>query len=490
MTTQQFKNTFIEIPYTEIPNSHLWTNENQFATLYVEIDDIPPTQEPQTILFSIDISGSMSDICPDGRTKMQHIVHTTKNIIDVFSTTTTSDISVEIWGFDDKMEPIVKETKCTKETKEEIHERITRSLNPRGSTNISIALKNANDRLKNLTTNRTHVFMTDGQVTSGSRIAKQLKENVDPNYPNIFVGFGSDHDAFLLQTLANEGSYYYVDHIETAGLAYGEITHSILYQALRRVTITINGGEIYDYRTNTWSNTLEIPYLLGQAKKTYHLRYKKSTDLSATIRAFNSNAEEVIEEVDVLPRLLDAPPTDFTRHLYRQRTLELLYEAQKTIKEQQQNQRLKDITQKLNDFLIDMKSYIDQNNLTDDIFMADLCDDIGITMMTIKTSCLNVAAAYSAGRARSNGTQGSFQPVFRRTRHMKRNFNTVFLPENNSDLDSDVEENYIPRSTPLNRNNTSGRQIEIMTNLSQFQGSSQLFSADSDETLVESYNHL
>jgi len=450
MTDSLIKNSFIEIPYTEKTYpQNLW-NEYKFATLYVEIDDIVPISEPQTIIFSIDISGSMSDVCKDGRTKMQHIIHTTKNIIDVFSKEILSDISVEIWGFDDKLEQIIKKTKCTNETRKEMHDKLTESLHPRGSTNISIALKNANERMTEK--NTTHVFMTDGQITNGPKNADQLKIHVNPNYSNIFVGFGSDHDAFLLQSLANQGSYYYVDHIETAGLAYGEITHSILYQALKNVTITIQNGEIYDYHTNSWSNIIKIPLLVGEAKKTFHLRSHDPKNLKATIQSQQPNLSE---EIDILPELENAPPIDFTKYLYRQRTLELLYEAQEIIKSEQKKiqdytrKSFLEIEKKLNDFLIDIKSYIDQNNLREDSFMADLSDDIGITLTTLKTSGLNIAAAYSAGRARSNGTQGSFQPVLRRTRNMTD------------------ESNYIPLSTPLSRTNTSARQIRIMETLSQ-----------------------
>jgi hypothetical protein len=377
-----------------------------------------------------------------------------------------------------------------------MHEKLTQSLNPRGTTNISIALKNANERLQNFSsTKRTHVFMTDGQVTSGPKKADQLTHHVDQSYPNIFVGFGSDHDAFLLQALANQSnqsSYYYVDHIETAGLAYGEITHSILYQALKNVTITIQNGEIYDYRTNSWSNQLIIPSLAGESKKTYHLRSTNPKYLKATIHSQEPN---ISEDVHVLPELEDAPPTDFTKYLYRQRTLELLYEAQHTIKRQQQNNThpFLDIAKKLNNFLINMKNYIDQNDLKDDTFMADLCDDIGITLTTLKTSGPNIAAAYSAGRARSNGTQGSFQPVFRPIRRFPNLGVFTNLPSiDTTGINDNTNENYVPLSTPLNRSNTSARQMRLMQTLSQFDdaednGFSQLLNPDSAKTVVENY---
>ena len=39
------------------------------------------TDEELEFLFTVDCSGSMSDICSDNRSKMQHIIHTLKNMI-------------------------------------------------------------------------------------------------------------------------------------------------------------------------------------------------------------------------------------------------------------------------------------------------------------------------------------------------------------------------------------------------------------------------
>lgn len=125
--------------------------------------------------------------------------------------------------------------------------------------------------------NQFHIFMSDGQVTCGTSDKDDLFELVSDKYPNIFIGFGMDHDACLMQHLAKKtnGSYYVVDKIENAGLVFGEILHGILYPALKSVVIEIQNGEIYNYLNNTWSSTLEISSIPSEAKKTYHLRSLK-----------------------------------------------------------------------------------------------------------------------------------------------------------------------------------------------------------------------
>ena len=448
-------NSYIANSYIEIHRNvdPLWDqSQGHFATLFLEVADTPPTTTEQLIVFSTDISGSMSQMCSDNKSKMQHIINTTKNIIDVFSNTPNTNISVEVYGFDDRLETIVERTKCVPETRSKIHNDLIEKLIPRGNTNMSIALYNAKNRLSAECQKKTHIFMTDGHITVGEKDFNTLASIIDPSYQNILIGFGEDHDAVLLNRLSKNGKYYYINEIESAGLAYGEITHSILYKAVEKVTISVNNGEIYDFQTNSWCEKLEIPYLLGEAKKTYHLRTINPDLLSAEINGYNT--EPVYEHVDRLPELLGAEPTDLTKYIYRQRTLEILYEAQMRMKEvidHRSNESTHDICKKMNDFLTNMKEYINQKDLNTDDFMSSLCDDIGSTIAMIKTSGIKYAISYSAGRAASNGTQAAYQPVYRCL---------------GQDLSS-LTDNYVPRMTSLNRANTGSRQMRIITDVSQ-----------------------
>lgn len=449
------KNAYIEISQGLQESSSLWpSDEYQFAILTVEIKDVPPTSQNQHILFSVDISGSMSDICQDGRSKMHHIAHTTRNIVDLFSDEKNANITIEIHGFDDKLETIVLPTKVADDSRAQVQAAITSKMKPRNTTNIEIALKNAKQSLQIPICRKTHIFMTDGQITEGEKRIEALKTHVGETYPNVFIGFGMDHDAYLLQSLAEKekGSYYYIDHVETAGLAYGEITHEIMYPALENTTITISHGEIYDYRTNTWSNEMQIQSLVGEAKKTYHLRSNTPALLKATISATDvSTNAHIFEEVD---ELINAEPNNLTKYLYRQRTLEVIFEANSLQKIENKNIRDKindrvsfaDILKKLEEFLKNMREYMENKTLMEDEFMNTLCEDISVTMESLKS---NIGIAYSCGRARSNGAQGCYQPTFRRM--------NAGLFENSNQRDS----------ASINRSNTTSRQMTVMQTLSQ-----------------------
>ena len=485
LTDDIIANTYIELHRkdSESKESELWnTNEYQFAILQVEIADTQVIETPQHVVFGIDISGSMSDQCADGRTKMHHIIHTTKNIIDVFSKKeNNSNITVEIYGFDDAIETIIAPTKCDETTRDKIHAEINTKMNPRNSTNIEIALKTANARLQPIKQRKTHIFMTDGQITAGETNVKKLEKYIDDSYPNIFIGFGNDHDAQLLQQLAKSinNSYYYIDHVETAGLAYGEICHTILYPALQDITITINNGEIYDFRTNTWNKELQIASLLGEAKKTYHLRTTTTPELlSAEISASTNDHQKMVDHVDVLPALKNEDSillsNDLTKYFYRQRTQELLYGVQQCIKEQEQEDQDQDQDQedqqdkkrktvkehydKLKTFLKNMKNYMIANNVTDDEFMKNLCDDIGITLTALKTANKNLVAAYCTGRVLSNGTQGAYQPVLTPQKNNNR-------PPRINRQTNQLDEDYTPLTPVINRSNATQRQLDLMRSI-------------------------
>jgi hypothetical protein len=221
-------------------------------------------------LFVIDCSGSMSDRCSDGRTKMQHIIHTLKNMIIFFKEHPDINLFVTINAFDIENLNIVERTPITKDNILEIISKIDQVM-PRGGTNIEFALENSAqeiNKFKDLypTHKISHIFMTDGEATAGSNDITKLQSCIVGDVTNVFIGFGIDHDATLLNeiSLVGNGSYYFIDKLESSGLVYGEILHSTLYKVLTDPEITIKNGLIYDFKTNNWVENLKRYSILLQ----------------------------------------------------------------------------------------------------------------------------------------------------------------------------------------------------------------------------------
>jgi uncharacterized protein YegL len=436
---------------------------HNFGILQIEISDTPMVTTGQDIFMSDDMSGSMEDQTKDGRTKIQHMIHTTKNMINVLAQAQAQkpDINIAIDGFDDLIEQVIPLTKVTEDNVDAMHKQIDKKLKARNSTNIEIALENAKTKInqnqqgkgKDKDRIQHHIFMTDGQVTKGSTDHTHLASLVDPNYSNIFIGFGIDHDAELLQALAanTNSACYFVDNIENTGLIYGEILHGILYTALYNVKIEMQHGEIYDYKTNTWTTTLEIASLNSEAKKTYHVRKTnqehEAVEISAIITGKTQqpnqpqNLEEngwsrrdqqfsdytperqwrsIKDEIDLIPDLLEeggqdqVVPVDLTKYMFRQRTMELLFEARtnnnranriannNNITTIKNNKKI--IKDKLKAFLKLLQAHMQENN-SDDDFYQTLCEDINIAYASFDSP---VACMYTAARQHSQGRQLSY----------------------------------------------------------------------------------
>ena len=206
------------------------------------------TQEILEFVFQLDRSGSMTDMCSDGRIKMQHIIHTMSNIVTYFRENPALNVFITVEAFDDKLYSIVKRTNVTEENYREIIKKIE-NLTPKGSTDIGIALNRVSEITSELRTKFpdhkiNHIFMTDGQITQGETNHDKLSALVDPEITNAFIGFGIDHDASLLIDLSAgvNSNYYFIDKLENAGLVYGEILHSIVYRFLTDVVINISEG--------------------------------------------------------------------------------------------------------------------------------------------------------------------------------------------------------------------------------------------------------
>ena len=459
-----------------------FTVAEHFGVINIVIDEISINMSPIFILFTSDISGSMSDRCIDGSTKMEHVIHTIRNILVLFAKKSEEghEIWIQVVGFDDKIDNIILPVKVTNDNLDALLNRL-KIMRPRNSTNIEMAMKNASNVLSKFSEEHpdfliSHILTTDGNSTCGNCDPTYLSTLVSPKYINTFIGYGYEHSAELLNTMANNknSQYFFIDKIENGGLVFGEIIHSILYQALTDLVIQVKEGDglIYDYATNQWKNTLTVGSLVGEANKVYHICCSTPENVVFDIFFIDMNKNLY----NVSPSMLST--TDLSKYLFRQKTLELLFESR-----QQPNSSFhSQVTQ----FLQQLKQYMTHYQLLEDPFFMGLHDDIFIILNTTYTEYNDM---FTIARANSNGRGLSYNvadiPSYSSTdtvdwnrTGLRRNMANTFFP---STLDYDEENQTIPiqsqrllSATPLNRAHSTPRQIEVMRSCSQPMGEEDL----------------
>jgi len=421
----------------ELPHQNLEYNFNlfpenpayTFGVFKLKIADTPMLTQTQVLDSNSDMSGSMSDVCKDGKSKMQHAKHTLKNIVTALAKSEGASVAMATYGFDDKVEEIFQDTRITPENAQELRNKMDQ-LEPRNGTDIyqplELQAKRAAARQAvNPTLRQTNITMTDGQANQGKTSYSDMATQVAPNCTNIFIGFGGDHNAVGLQQLADaqpNGSYFYVAEIEKAGLVFGEVIHQMLYTALTNVTISTENAEIYDYKTNAWSTSIQVPSIVSEATKTYHLR--STTPKTAYVHVSAQSAIHGDQEpalLDLDDAILHNHPEeqiDLSIYMLRQRTQELTFKAHehslKLVNEPKVSyapetrdayyETQKSIRKELTEYLKFMKQFAKEQNLEEDELLATLIDDIVIILQTFGG---HKAVMYSSVRTSSQGRQTS-----------------------------------------------------------------------------------
>ena len=420
----QFQSENINIEQINIPIS-----DAKFGILKLTAISAPMSQDINEIIFMVDRSGSMSDICSDGRDKMQHILHTLKNMIIYFKDNKSARVYVNVFAFDDIIEEIVPRTDINEENIDLVISKINR-IAPRNSTDIEKALISIKCtinkiQLENPTHHISNIFMTDGEATVGSRDVMYLSGLIDRNITNAFIGFGVEHDAVLLKSVSNgdNSSYYFIDKLENAGLVYGEILHGVLYKVLTNVSIQCSNCLVYDYKNNVWCSSLKVVDIISESNKVYHVISTNPDDCSILLKAQAKEKESIMHYGFSISN--ENLSFDLSKYVFRQRTLQLLYKINKFIEKknysrvdlsvfrgfensaishdrhsimEEQNM----LKTELKNFMDEMKKYMTDNNLNDDGFMKNLCDDIYISYRTFDTK---FGAMYNAARQSSQGAQ-------------------------------------------------------------------------------------
>ena len=410
-------------------------HDNTFGILNLTAISAPLSNEEHEFIFMIDCSGSMEEPCSDGRSKMHHIIHTLKNMILYFKENNSIKVNITINSFDDKIHLVLERSPVNDDNYASIIEKIEKNY-PQYSTNIGLALNSVKNTIEKIkedfpTHNIVNIFMTDGEATAGNTNYKYLSELVDRSITNAFIGFGIDHDAALLNAVSNgeNSSYHFIDKLENSGLVYGEILHGIVYKLLKNVTISLDNGLIYNYKNNTWVETISVGEIVSESKKTFHIASTKPDDCVITLKAekISKDDEDDSSKDYSLIVLKNEENTDLTKYIYRQRTLQHLFivnnflEKKNSLKIQAYDQTYiinpyletqpdlslgidneKMIKFNLRLFIEEMKKYMEYNDLKNDKLMKNLCDDIYICYRTFGTK---FGAMYTTARQTSQGTQ-------------------------------------------------------------------------------------
>ena len=402
-------------------------NENEtFGILSIQMKKTKKTEFPTMLLFTVDITGSMNEPAYHNVSKLDVVKQTFKSMVRYIVSLHITNIKLRVHAFNETVNVVIDNMIVNKENEETILS-IIQSLQADHSTNIEKALQVANDTIttileKDPQIQVSHIFMTDGDPTTGECNPSKLAAMVNNHFPNVFIGFGFSHNVVLLKQLSDYENcdYLFVDNMEKSSLVYGETLHRYIYPALKNVEIVIDNGMIYDWKTNLWVKRLVEPIIVGEIEKIYHIKTTQPTSVCAELYGIVCSTAEVgdpsdynilsgvlehLKSVSISPSssLITTIKTnaELTKYMFRQKTLELLFKS-KSIADKPQKKAFKN---ELKIFFKTMRKFIKIHHLYQDKFLLHLCDDISIMYHSIGTQ---LGMMYTTARQTSQGRQYTY----------------------------------------------------------------------------------
>ena len=431
--------------------------KHQFGILEISTPNNDALLHTWDVKFDVDFSGSMSDLCIDGRDKLQHIKHVLTNILRLFASYSNITFNVSVDAFDDAILHIFDFVQITPENVEEYIAKINR-IQPRGQTNLVLPLKTTKEQMaKRLTAfpknRRLHFLLTDGNDTCHNS-SKTIMNTVDVQYDTIVFGFGKDHDSKTLMAIGEKPfcEYAFIAEMEKAGIVYGEYIHNVLYRCVEELVVLLKNAEIYCWKTNTWSSTLNIGNIASGLHKSYYVRttgdvYSVCGEIHGRKCLLDDAVAEFtkLDEFDTMPHLVDVDgqidASSFKDHSLRLKTLELLYEVahldnsdaddntdSPTIAEPSQqplyilppsllhskksekyNTKVKELKKKILALYRTIRDYkVATYGDTENRFLASLMDDLYIARRSFDA---HNGHLYTLARQRTQGTQNVYTPT-------------------------------------------------------------------------------
>jgi len=203
----------------------------------------PPSDvtQPVALYVALDRSGSMAD-----GNKLRNVLLSLDQLLLYLK---DGDL-LTVFAFDDTLSTVVDCESCDTDNKVIIQQRLN-TLCPGNSTNLALALQAAKGALDRPLPERysgikkAFLLLTDGEATAGEVRPEKLLEHqqalqaAHPDAELSAIGYGDDHNAALLRSLALSGTYSIVRSVEDVAATFGDILGGLRTATAQAVKLVV-----------------------------------------------------------------------------------------------------------------------------------------------------------------------------------------------------------------------------------------------------------
>ena len=377
--------------------------EHNFGTCNIRINKGEPLWGALHLVFNLDRSGSTGagSEGKDGKTAWDNIVHTMKCTLN-YCKEHNVQVFVSIILFDHKTIEMCQSKEVTEENVKILSQNLSDRIKyyPRGSTDIHKAMLKAQEMAVHdfdewcveKPYQTFHLLMTDGCPTAGPCDLTTIATAMPKEVENYLLGFGSNHNEKLLNALVEKsvkgGEYHFTPTFEQAGVIYGTVLDSIFNRFAQTVTVTVKHAELYDYKTNTWVTELKLGPMAFESERMLHLRFPwdnmKDREICVTYKTLGDSGEHILwkynKEYSTEENKDDKMNLEVYKYFLRQEVMEILYHRKhKTFPDDKLRKNIAALGELI-------KTFMKDNNLDEDAFLNQLCDDLSIALHSMEMS--------------------------------------------------------------------------------------------------------
>ena len=188
-------------------------------------------------ILLLDVSESMSD-----DNKLENVKRCSQLVLNFL----TSEDTVSLITFGETAQLHLKRVSAD-DTHKQIIKSTIENLHCDGCTNLSAGLCYVREVCEGCTQKSGLLILTDGHANRGNHTPESLRaivSDIHSSFSNLSIhciAYGSDHNADLLKTIAeeNQGSYNIVNTIEDTAFAFGETLGGLMSCAFQNVKVTV-----------------------------------------------------------------------------------------------------------------------------------------------------------------------------------------------------------------------------------------------------------